>query len=441
MNDYEINKFIPEEVAYIIDQLEKSGFKGFVVGGCLRDILLRKLLNYDILPHDFDIATSAMPAEVINIFQKTVPTGIKHGTVLVIIKNSSFEVTTFRLEGEYSDFRHPDSVNFASSIAEDLVRRDITINAMAYSPRYGLIHELPLVDGEYVDCISDLRSKIIRCVGCPDRRFNEDALRMLRVIRFACQLGFTIESHTWESLKKNYKLIKHVSIERINQELIKMLLSDNPDRLKLLIESRMLEVVIPELYEENDVYKKLNDSIGLLGKMKATDKLYLKLSAFFRPFANRNFNVEEILKRLRFDNKTINQVNNALRFSNLEVPESIIALKKLLFIFDKFDIEDYILVKDAENSYFNLCNEAKIFKMRTMYDEICSTKQCYSMKNLKFTGNDAIELGLEGEEISKILKELLMRVIEHPELNNYQYLQKIATKIKEGYIQNNPKIL
>jgi tRNA nucleotidyltransferase (CCA-adding enzyme) len=428
MNDYEINKYIPEEAMYIINELEKNGFKSFLVGGCIRDILLRKLLNYDVFPHDFDIATNALPEDVMNIFEKTVPIGIKHGTVIVIMKNKSFEVTTFRLEGRYSDFRHPDSVNFTNNIIEDLARRDITINAMAYNPRYGLIYRMTLENGEYADCISDLRNKIIRCVGCPDKRFNEDALRMMRVIRFACQLGFEIETDTWESLKKNYKLIEHISIERINQELVKMLLSDNPDRLKLLIESKMLEIIIPELYSEDDVCRKLNDSIGLLNEMKASDKLYLKLSAFFKPFAYGSFSVDKILKRLRFDNKTITDVSNTIKFSSFDIPEKIIDLKKLLFALDNYHIEDYILVKNAENLYFKLNNESKIFQIKKMYDEICRSKQCYSMKELEFSGKDAQKLGFKGEEIAKVLKILLDDVMEHPELNNYQCLQKIAVK-------------
>lgn len=428
MNNNEIDKFMPEEVMYIINELEKNGFKGFAVGGCIRDILLRKLLGYDILPHDFDIATNALPHDVMNIFEKTVPIGIKHGTVIVIMKNKSFEVTTFRLEGKYSDFRHPDNVNFTSNIIEDLVRRDITINAMAYNPRYGLIYKIPLENGEYADCISDLRNKIIRCVGCPDKRFDEDSLRMMRVIRFACQLGFEIETDTWKSLKKNFKLIKHISIERINQELVKMLLSDNPDKLNLLVESKMLEIIVPELYSEDDVCRKLNDSIGLLNEMKASDKLYLKLSAFFKPFAYGSFSVDKILKRLRFDNRTIINVSNTIKFNSIKIPEKKVDLKKLLFALNNYHIEDYLLLKNAENLYFKLNNESKMLEIKKMYDDICSTKQCYSMKELKFSGKDAQELGFKGEEIAKILKILLDDVMEHPELNNYQCLQKIAVK-------------
>ena len=200
---------LPKNVKFIIDKFKENGFESYAVGGCVRDSLINRKVN------DWDITTNAKPEDTINIFKKTVPTGIKHGTVTVILDKENFEVTTYRVDGEYKDGRHPEKVQFVSELKEDLSRRDFTINAMAYNEEKGLI--------DYFKGKEDLNKKIIKAVGNPDKRFEEDALRMLRAIRFAAQLNFFIEPSTKEGIKNLSGNIKNVSIERIRVEFDKII--------------------------------------------------------------------------------------------------------------------------------------------------------------------------------------------------------------------------
>ena len=202
---------IPNNVQFIIDTFYKNNYEAFMVGGCVRDCLL------GLTPKDYDITTSALPNITESLFEKTIPTGIKHGTITVVLDNENLEVTTYRTEGNYLDNRHPESVEFVSNIKEDLSRRDFTVNALAYNNKEGLI--------DYFNGIDDIKNKTIKAVGDPNKRFQEDALRMLRAIRFSCQLGFKIDDSTYAAIKSNYKLIKNISIERIRDELCKILTS------------------------------------------------------------------------------------------------------------------------------------------------------------------------------------------------------------------------
>ena len=209
-----MNFNIPSNVQLIIDTFYKNGYEAFMVGGCIRDLLLNKI------PTDYDIATSAPPDITQKLFLKTIPTGIKHGTITVIINEIPYEITTYRTEGKYVDNRHPNEVNFVTNIKDDLSRRDFTINAFAYNYNVGLL--------DYFNGLNDLNSKLIKCVGDPNTRFNEDALRILRAIRFSAQLDFNIDKKTYSSIKNNYKLINNISKERIRNELEKILLCSNP---------------------------------------------------------------------------------------------------------------------------------------------------------------------------------------------------------------------
>ena len=211
---------MPYEAEWIIKKIRERGFEAFAVGGCVRDTLLGRT------PGDWDITTSAKPEEVKEIFGKTVDTGLQHGTVTIIKNRKGYEVTTYRIDGEYRDGRHPDSVEFTSSLLEDLKRRDFTINAMAYS------HETGIVDA--FDGMGDLEKKVIRCVGCPRDRFTEDALRILRAIRFAAQLGFSIEGETYGAIREIAPNLKNVSKERIQVELTKLLTSAHPEKISMV---------------------------------------------------------------------------------------------------------------------------------------------------------------------------------------------------------------
>ena len=215
---------IPDGVERIIQKLNHQGYEAFAVGGCIRDTLLGRE------PKDWDITTSASPWQVKELFGRTIDTGIQHGTVTVMDGRTGYEVTTYRVDGEYEDGRHPKSVKFTSSLKEDLKRRDFTVNAMAYSHKRGLVDEF--------GGLKDLKSQVIRCVGKPEERFGEDALRMLRAIRFSAQLDFSIDPGTWAAVKAVAPNLKKVSKERIQAELTSLLLSPHPERIELVYQDR-----------------------------------------------------------------------------------------------------------------------------------------------------------------------------------------------------------
>lgn len=223
---------IPQKAEQILHILNEAGYEAYVVGGCVRDSIL------DRVPGDWDITTSALPEQVKELFHRTVDTGIQHGTVTVMMGKEGFEVTTYRVDGEYHDGRHPDAVTFTRSLEEDLKRRDFTINAMAYHPEHGLVD---LFGG-----MEDINGKIIRCVGDPVERFTEDALRMLRAVRFSAQLGFTVEENTKAALARMSGNLEHVSAERIQTELVKLLVSDHPDYLRTAWETGLTREFLPE---------------------------------------------------------------------------------------------------------------------------------------------------------------------------------------------------
>ena len=255
-----MNIKIPKDVNSIITTLKNKGYEAYVVGGCVRDSILKKK------PKDWDITTVAKPEEIISLFNKVIPTGIKHGTVTVIINNQGYEVTTYRTDGEYEDSRHPKQVEFVKTLEEDLSRRDFTINAMAYNNTKGLV--------DYFGGINDLKNKKIKTVGDPDKRFQEDALRMLRAIRFSAQLGFDIEEKTIESIKLLKYNISNISLERIRDEFNKILLC-NPRKLDLLKECGLLEYIVPQLVKEES--KNLYES-SIKGAENIECKLYLRLT-------------------------------------------------------------------------------------------------------------------------------------------------------------------
>ena len=257
-------KIIPKEVEEIILKLNKEGFEAYIVGGCVRDILM------DRIPSDWDITTSAKPEEVKRIFPRTYDTGIVHGTVTVVMNKSHFEITTYRIEGIYEDYRRPKEVSFTNNLEEDLSRRDFTMNAIVYHPQEGFIDPM--------GGIIDIENKIIRCVGDPSKRFEEDALRMLRGIRFSSQLNFNIEEETYNAIKDNAALISYISAERIKEELDKMLMGDFTDKLVLLYETGILKYILPELHkcfktEQNHPHHVDNVGIHTLKSVEAVDKI------------------------------------------------------------------------------------------------------------------------------------------------------------------------
>ena len=333
---------LPETTEYIIEKIEKNGFEAFAVGGCIRDSLLGRV------PNDWDIATSAKPEDIMNIFENTVETGIEHGTVTVVIDKEPYEVTTYRIDGDYTDGRHPDSVEFTENIEEDLSRRDFTINAMAYNNSTGLVDVFGGRD--------DLENKVIRCVGDPRKRFEEDALRMMRGIRFSAQLGFSIENDTFKAIEEMSDLISAVSIERINVEFTKTLMSD-AKKIMIYHESGILKNILPELYKiDSEDYNREFSAVEMI-KMGVNcadlckKDLACRLAGFFI-YINEAIGLEntrKILKKMRYDNKTISKACELLKYGMRNISNNKEDLKYLLMKLDSVEmLEDLIDLKAAE---------------------------------------------------------------------------------------------
>ena len=417
-----MNIKIPKDVNSIITTLKNKGYEAYVVGGCVRDSILKKK------PKDWDITTVAKPEEIISLFNKVIPTGIKHGTVTVIINNQGYEVTTYRTDGEYEDSRHPKQVEFVKTLEEDLSRRDFTINAMAYNNTKGLV--------DYFGGINDLKNKKIKTVGDPDKRFQEDALRMLRAIRFSAQLGFDIEEKTIESIKLLKYNISNISLERIRDEFNKILLC-NPRKLDLLKECGLLEYIVPQLVKEES--KNLYES-SIKGAENIECKLYLRLTMLLCNLEecnikNKNVNngyndnliieVNSILKRFKYDNYTINKILILIKYKDFKLSNRV-SIKKLLNKIGEDLVRDIIKIKYVDNLDNGYRDENLILVEYTLND-IIEKKECFNLKSLKVNGQNLIDIGYKkGKELGETLNYLLDSVIENPKLNNKDSLLKIA---------------
>lgn len=394
-----MNMTIPKNVKYIIDTLYSHGYEGFMVGGCIRD----KLLNKE--PMDYDIATSAPPEITQKLFSKTIPTGLQHGTITILIDNIPYEVTTYRVDGTYSDNRKPDKVTFVSSIKEDLARRDFTINAFAYNHKEGLI--------DYFSSKEDLNNKIIRCVGIPDKRFKEDALRMLRAIRFSSQLNFDIEENTFKSIKDNSSLITSISNERIRSELSKILLSNNAYLgIYNLQVTGLLKYIFPfELH--------LDDKIDNLPK-----ELPCRLSYLF--VGVKSNEALDILKKLTFDNKTIDSAIKILDFySNLDLCSSKADCKKLINKVGHTNI--FSLLK-----FYEVLNSINLSNLELMINTIFNNNEALIIRDLNINGNDLKrELNICGKNLGTTLNYLLDEVIDENVTNEYSELLNKAKELNE----------
>ena len=390
---------LPTKVKQIISRLEKADFEAYAVGGCVRDSILGRS------PEDWDITTSAKPEEVKKLFSTTIDTGLQHGTVTVVIEKEGFEVTTFRLDGDYTDGRHPDRVAFTSSLTEDLRRRDFTINAMAYSEKTGLIDEF---DGE-----RDLEDGVIRAVGEAKERFSEDALRMLRAIRFAGQLNFKIEEKTFDAIKELSSNISKVSVERIAKELEKLLLSGNPEYIALVYETGIFSVIAPEvakLFENGEI----SASIEALNRALFSEKkeLYqIRLAIFLEGLGADK--AAKLLKRLKLDNDTINTVKKLLELSLREVENNETDMRRT--------------VKEAGHKMMPLLLEMRRAKglkdNKDLYQTVIDNGYCTSISELNINGKDLMDAGIpKGALIGSTLERLLELVIEKPELNTRESL-------------------
>lgn len=394
---------LPEHVEYIIGNLMKHGYEAYAVGGCVRDTLLGRT------PGDWDITTSASPDEVKRIFRRTIDTGIEHGTVTVMLDKCGYEVTTYRIDGEYEDGRHPKSVEFTTNLVEDLKRRDFTINAMAYNHQTGLV--------DVFDGIGDLKRKRIRCVGEAKERFTEDALRMLRAVRFAAQLGFMIEESTLDAVRVLAPNLSKISRERIQAELTKLLVSAHPQMVEKIFSLGLIKQVLPELaayYEQADTQEMLRR----LGR--AEGDIILRYTVFLSIVEGapqeRREKTRGFLRDLRFDNHTTDFVS---RLS--EQRDTVLSLDKPQLRHQIVEIGEDILpylfqLQKAENA-------------EGLYREMKSDGDCLSVKELAVNGRDLIEAGVQpGKQVGEVLNRLLYMVLDCPQLNTRE---KLLSMIKE----------
>ncbi len=426
----------------IIDKLIAAGFSAYAVGGAVRDCLL------GLDAHDFDVTTSAEPQEVKALFKKTFDTGIKHGTVTILEDGEAIEVTTFRSDGAYLDNRKPESVTLVKDVREDLARRDFTINALCYNKHEGL---MDLFSG-----IDDLNNKIIRAIGNPEERFCEDALRILRAVRFSAQLGFEIEENTKNAIKECAHLVKNLSVERIAAELDKILMSDSPEHLKMLYDLGVLAHICPEMCkcfttEQNTRWHIYDVGTHSVEVIKNCPKvLHLRYASLmhdwgkphtkgindlgadmFRNHARVSVELaESFCRKYKFSNERRDKIVRLVKYHDIEIlPEKKYVKRAINKVGDDV-FYDLICLKRADCLSQNLELTASrlpyIDRLFELYKEIKENKEPFGIKNLDINGNDLKELGYEGKQIGEVLNILLEKVIENPELNEKEKLIEIV---------------
>ncbi len=391
---------LPQEVRLILDTINQSGQEAYIVGGCVRDCLM------GIAPHDWDITTSATPEEVKALFSHTVDTGLAHGTVTVVLHQTNYEVTTYRVESDYMDCRHPSSVSFTRDLHEDLLRRDFTINAIAYHPTEGFVD---LFGGQ-----EDIHQHIIRGVGAADERFQEDALRMLRAVRFATQLDFSIEPKTFAALQKNAPLIEKISGERIREELGKTLKNPHHHRLHLLWASGLL----PHLLGEDAplVLKQETDLIQALSRLPKQTACAFAVFLWPLPFAS----AKKILARLKFDNKTLRAIETVLREKALPLKKDVVFVRRLASRLGLDHCRYLLLAKQA-------LGEAEAAEALTLLSAIEQNGDCLTIGDLALSGKDLLSMGFsQGKQMGETLQAMLEEVLCHPDHNQADFLRTFA---------------
>lgn len=434
---------LPEKAEYIIHTLMQAGYEAYAVGGCIRDSILGRE------PEDWDITTSARPKQVKALFPRTIDTGIAHGTVTVMLGREGFEVTTYRVDGKYEDFRHPKEVTFTPDLIEDLKRRDFTINAMAYNPEGGLV--------DAFDGIGDLERKLIRCVGDAKQRFQEDALRIMRAVRFAAQLGFSVDGATKKAAEELSDMLRHISAERIQAELVKLLVSDHPEEMRTLYETGITRVVLPEFdammqTEQDNPHHKYTvgeHTIAALGN--TPEEKVLRLAVLLHDVAKPACRTRgedgrhhfyghpqmggrmarEILRRLKFDNDTIARVCRLVSGHDENPPLTEKSVRRAIVRIGLDAYPAIFAVKRADilaQSNYKRTEKLEYLKeYEGFYQRIIEQKQCLTLKELAVDGGDLIAAGMQpGPGLGKVLKGLLEIVLEDPGKNEKEYLLKKA---------------
>ena len=373
---------LPSPVLSTLKLLNDAGYEAYVVGGCVRDLLM------GTTPHDWDITTSALPEQTLELFagHRTINTGLKHGTVTVMMDGMPLEVTTYRVDGTYTDGRHPDSVTFSRSLTEDLKRRDFTINAMAYHPTVGLVD---LFDGQH-----DLREGIIRCVGDPHRRFCEDSLRIMRALRFAATLSFVIESQTEQAIHDFYPSLEQVSAERISAELIKLLCGRNATAILSGFSDVLASILSP-----------IQISTVNLPLLKMMDLSPLSRLTLLLYETNEDTAREILQHKLRLSNQLTDDVCAILRHSKAAVPGSDAEILRLLGQLGAVRARTLLAIRSAVDNTDYSSQQRRI-------DQLMQGGACYTISQLALNGDDLMAAGIApGPAIRTTLNELLEAVI------------------------------
>lgn len=441
-----IKILLPEKVNTIIHVIQAAGFEAYAVGGCVRDSILGRV------PDDWDITTSAKPEDIKKLFKRTIDTGIEHGTVTVMQDKEGFEVTTYRIDGEYEDSRHPKEVTFTPNLREDLRRRDFTINAMAYNDEVGLV--------DIFEGILDIEKKVIRCVGDAKERFTEDALRMMRAVRFSAQLGYSIDEGTKTAIKDLAPTLKKISAERIQVELIKLVTSNNPDFLRIAYETGITEVIFPEFdlcmnteqnnphhmysvgehtlkamhYVEADKVLRLAMLFHDMGKPKTLTTDEKGIHHFYRHNEVSQEITRDVLKRLKFDNDTLHKVEKLVYYHDFRPALNEKSVRRFVMKIGKELFPMYLCVQRADvlaqSTYKQEEKLKNIETVKEIFEGILDREECLSLKELAVTGKDLIDLGMKpGKEIGETLNGLLELVIENPECNTKEILLNNIPKV------------
>ena len=449
---------LPDKVKLIIDTLNDAGFEAYAVGGCVRDSILGRI------PKDWDITTSAKPLEVKKLFRRTIDTGIQHGTVTIMFGSEGYEVTTYRIDCEYEDMRHPKEVIFTDRLVEDLKRRDFTINAMAYSDSTGLVDEF--------DGISCIESRLLKAVGNAYDRLNEDALRILRALRFSAELDYEMDAELTSAVKELAPNLTKISAERICMELVKLLKSDNPDRIRKAYELGVTEVIMPEFdlcmrTPQNTPHHMYTVGEHTLHTLMEIDKFknefsdrenrILKLAMLFHDFgkpASRTTDEDnidhfkghpavseqialDIMRRLKLDNDTIDNVRALVKWHDYRPDITFPNVRRLIVNvgIDRMEMQLKVRTADilSQSKYKIEEKFSYLSELESTYREIIANGDCLQIKDLKVTGKDLINIGIApGPLLGDILKKLIDDVLDEPEHNEYEYLIKKASEIAKG---------
>ena len=442
---------MPEKAKYIIDRITAAGFEAYAVGGCVRDSILGRT------PQDWDITTSARPEQVKALFPRTIDTGLQHGTVTVLLEGEGFEVTTYRIDGKYEDSRHPTEVIFTPSLEEDLKRRDLTINAMAYNDEKGLV--------DIYGGLEDIQAQIVRCVGNPFERFEEDALRILRAIRFAAQLDYHIEEKTKDAIRQLAPSLNHISAERIQTELIKLVTSPRPDYLKEAFDCGVTKVFLPEFNltmetEQNhphhcysvgehtlraltevepDKVLRLAVLFHDIGKPATLTKDEKGITHFYGHAQAGADITRKILRRLKFDNDTISRVCKLVLYHDYgnDLEPDMRFLRRMINRIGEDAFPGLFQIKRADilaqSNYLRQEKLVRLQQWQQLYQELLEKGQCVSLKTMAVTGSDLIRIGMSpGRELGEMLQKLLELVLEEPERNTRDFLLARAEEMLSG---------